>query len=72
MKLEKDNIRERAPNIQEKSPMILADPGAGIFIEVAIQANQTSKTAKWMTVEQGGLVMERSSDLEDVHQRNRD
>ena len=52
--------------------MILEGPGVGICIEVAIQANQTSKTARWMTVGQGGLATERSSDLEDAHRRNQD
>jgi len=67
----KDNMRERALNIQERSLMIREGPGVGIYIEVAIQANLTSKTARWMVVEKSGLVRERSRDLEVDHQRSR-
>ena len=73
MKLEKDNMRGRAQNTRERSRTTLGGPGVGICIEAVIRANQTSKTARWVTVElnfKRGLVKEPSSDLEADHRRS--
>ena len=70
MKLGKGNMRGRAQNTRERSLMTLG--GVGISTEVAIRANRTSKTVRWVTVQlnfKRGRVKEPSSDLEADHQR---